>query len=114
MAFLWLLTAYASWFGWPHDESLSWLAQCGLPQAWAGPVLLAASLFDASIGVALLFTRQSWIWPAQMTLVLGYTAIMSACLPQFWMHPFGPLSKNLPVLMLMFMMWRLSRNTTKD
>lgn len=108
IALLWLLTAYASWFGWPHGESRQWLELCGLPPAWTGPVLLAASLLDAAIGVALLLTGRSWIWPLQIALVSGYTAIMSFFMPESWMHPFGPLSKNLPILVLMFVMWRLS------
>jgi len=107
IALLWLLTAYASWFGWPHGESLRWLELCGLPPAWTGPALLSASLLDAAVGVMVLLGR-SWIWPVQIALVLGYTAIMSFCLPEFWLHPFGPLSKNLPILLLMFMMWRLT------
>lgn len=114
VALLWLLTAYASWFGWPHEESHDWLAQCGLPPSWAEPVLLAASLLDAAIGATLLLVRRTWIWPVQIALVLGYTAIMSLCLPQFWMHPFGPLSKNLPLLALMCIMWRLAENNRKQ
>eukprot|EP01034_Spumella_vulgaris_P047073 gene47073-58734_t len=26
---------------------------------------------------------------------------------EFWLHPFGPLSKNLPILALLLAMWRL-------
>jgi uncharacterized protein YbjT (DUF2867 family) len=107
IALLWLLTAYASWFGWPHEDSRRWLELCGLPSGWTGPVLLGASLLDAGVGVMVLLGRR-WIWPVQIALVLGYTAIMSFCLPEFWLHPFGPLSKNLPILLLMFMMWRLT------
>lgn len=108
IALLWLFTAYASWFGWPHDESRGWLLRCGLPSAWGEPVLLAASLADAAIGVLVLLSGRAWIWALQIALVAGYTLIMSLCLPEFWMHPFGPLSKNLPVLVLMCWMWRLS------
>lgn len=114
IALLWLWTAYASWFGWPHAQSLDWLAQCGLPDAWGEPVLLAASLLDAAIGMTVLIARRAWIWPPQMALVLGYTTIMSLHLPQFWMHPFGPLSKNLPLLALMFVMWRLAASAGKQ
>lgn len=114
IAALWLWTAYAAWFGWPHAQSLDWLTQCGLPPAWAASVLLAASLLDAAIGVAVLLLQRAWIWPLQILLVLGYTMIMSVCLPQFWMHPFGPLSKNLPLLILMFVMWRLAPDCVKQ
>ena len=27
----------------------------------------------------------------------GYTVLISIWLPEFWLHPFGPLLKNIPV-----------------
>lgn len=107
LASLWLITAMVSWFGWPHAQSRAWLGATGIGQSLQEPTLLAASLFDAAIGLALLFRPGRWLWPLQLALVAGYTAIMSLCLPQFWLHPFGPLAKNLPLLAGMLMLWRL-------
>jgi uncharacterized protein YbjT (DUF2867 family) len=109
IAALWLWTAAVSWFGWPHEQSRAWLAACGVPAVAQQPVLLAASLTDAAIGMLLLLRPRRWLWAAQLALVAGYTLVMSICLPSFWLHPFGPLSKNLPLLVLMFLMWRASR-----
>lgn len=109
VAALWLWTAFVSWFGWPHAESRAWLAACGVPAAAQETVLLAASLADAAIGVLLLLRPRRWLWAMQLALVAGYTLVMSICLPYFWLHPFGPLSKNLPLLVLMFLMWRVSK-----
>jgi uncharacterized protein YbjT (DUF2867 family) len=109
MALLWLITAYVSWFGWPRADSMAWLAACGVPAGAQQPMLLAASLADAAVGVLLLLYPRRWVWALQLALVGGYTAIMSVCLPGFWLHPFGPLSKNLPLLALMLLMWRASR-----
>jgi uncharacterized protein YbjT (DUF2867 family) len=108
MAILWLATAYVSWFAWPHGESMAWLGACGVPAIWQEPMLLAASLTDATIGVLLLLRPRRWLWGLQLALVGGYTMILSVCLPQFWLHPFGPLSKNLPLLAVMAVMWRAS------
>lgn len=107
-AALWLITALVSWFGWPHDESARWLAACGVPAALREPMLLAASLLDGAIGCALLWRPRRWLWSFQLALVGGYTALMSVCLPQFWLHPFGPLSKNLPLLALLLVIRQLS------
>ncbi|NYE64029.1 uncharacterized protein YbjT (DUF2867 family) [Duganella sp. 1224] len=109
MAALWLWTAAVSWFGWPHAQSHAWLAACGVPAPAREVTLLAASLADALIGALLLLRPRRWLWAAQLALVGGYTLAMSACLPGFWLHPFGPLSKNLPLLALMLWMWRGSR-----
>jgi uncharacterized protein YbjT (DUF2867 family) len=109
MAVLWLLTAGVSWFGWPHAESRAWLAACGIPAALQEPALLAASLADAAIGLLLLLRPRRWLWALQLGLVGSYTLAMSIFLADFWLHPFGPLSKNLPLLALLFLMWRASR-----
>jgi len=109
MAALWLLTAAVSWFGWPHETSRAWLAACHVPVFAQEPMLLAASIADAAIGVLLLLRPRRWLWAVQLALVGGYTAVMSVCLPLFWLHPFGPLSKNLPLLALILVMWRVSR-----
>lgn len=109
MSVLWLLTAAVSWFGWPQQESRAWLAACGVPAAAQEPLLLAACLTDATIGVMLLLRPRRWLWAVQLALVGSYTVVMSLCLPGFWLHPFGPLSKNLPLLAMMFLMWRASR-----
>jgi uncharacterized protein YbjT (DUF2867 family) len=107
-AALWLITALVSWFGWPHAESMAWLAACGIPAPLQEPALLGASLLDGAIGCALLLRPQRWLWPFQLTLVGTYTAFLSVCLPGFWLHPFGPLSKNLPLIALLFVMWQLT------
>jgi uncharacterized protein YbjT (DUF2867 family) len=109
MAALWLWTAFVSWFAWPHAESRAWLNACGVPLAAQEATLLAASLTDAAIGLLLLLRPRRWLWALQLALVGGYTLAMSFFLPDFWLHPFGPLSKNLPLLALMFLMWRASK-----
>lgn len=109
VALLWLVTAWVSWFGWPHAQSMSWLAACGVPAGLREPMLLAASVMDAAVGALLLLRPRRWLWAAQLALAGGYTVIMSVCLPEFWLHPFGPLSKNLPLLALMLLMWRVSK-----
>ena len=41
-----------------------------------------------------------WRWAGRifLALMLFYTAVLTVCLPEFWWHPYGPLSKNLPIL----------------
>ena len=108
IALLWLITAVVSWFGWPHADSARWLVLCGVPSSLTEPVLLAASVLDGALGLALLLRPRRWLWPLQIALVAAYTMIMTMCLPVFWLHPYGPLSKNLPILAMMVIIWRLT------
>ena len=34
----------------------------------------------------------------QIILMSSFMAIVTAGLPKFWLHPFGPLTKNIPIV----------------
>ena len=58
-----------------------------------------AAALDIALGVAIyLVRRRRWLWRMQIALILGYSAIIAVWLPELWLHPFGPLLKNLPML----------------
>jgi hypothetical protein len=38
------------------------------------------------------------MWRLQIAVMLGYTALITLFLPELWLHPFGPLLKNVPML----------------
>ncbi|MBK1688018.1 SDR family oxidoreductase [Rubrivivax gelatinosus] len=110
LALLWLLTAWVSLFVFPRDESLALLARSGVPEALRLPALFAAAGLDAGFGVATLWPgRHRRLWALQAALVLGYTAVISVALPEFWAHPYGPLTKNLPILALLALLWARDR-----
>ncbi len=97
IAVLWLWTAFATWFAWPHAESLAWL-----DSLWPGlgtPAWLAASCgLDAAMGIAALVWPRRRLWLAQCALTAVYTLGMAVALPWTALHPLGPLTKNLAVM----------------
>jgi hypothetical protein len=42
-------------------------------------------------------------------VVLGYTAIITVALPEQWLHPYGPVVKNLPLLAAILALHQLER-----
>ena len=42
--------------------------------------------------------RRRWLWRAQLALIGFYTLVIACMLPEFLIHPYGPLTKNLPLL----------------
>jgi len=46
---------------------------------------------------------------AQIALIVGYTAIITARLPEFWLHPYGPVLKNLPMLAALWLLLEFER-----
>lgn len=105
LAVVWCVTAYVSLFAYPVSGSLDLLARVGLA-GWPATVALhGASACDFLMGVACIASPGRRLWLAQAGLILGYTAIVSLAMPEFWMHPFGPLLKNLPILAILFVLF---------
>ncbi|ANN67074.1 NAD(P)H-binding protein [Bordetella bronchialis] len=108
IAVVWLVTAAVSAFGYPLQGSYALLDRAGVPAAWQPAALYGAIALDLLLGVALLMRRRPrWIWAAQGALILGYTAIISLRLPEYWLHPYGPLVKNLPMLAALWLLYEL-------
>ena len=54
---------------------------------------------DVLIGLALLFrVKLRAVALIQLLMVAGYSIVLSLLLPELWLHPFGPLLKNLPII----------------
>jgi len=110
LACLWIATGVLSLGVYPVRSSYALLQQAGVP-AWAQPAALyGAAGLDIALGVlALAPRRMHWLWAAQAGLILAYTAIISWRLPEFWLHPYGPILKNLPLLALLWLLYELER-----
>jgi uncharacterized protein YbjT (DUF2867 family) len=99
IALVWLWTGWISAFVYPVDESYRMLSRVGIEGGLAPFVLYGASLADFAMGLALLMRwRLRPVVAAQVAIMLIYMAVISVFLPEFWLHPFGPLTKNLPFL----------------
>ncbi|MEK8032846.1 DoxX-like family protein [Ideonella sp. DXS29W] len=69
-----------------------------MPDAWAPAMLYGAAAVDLLLGAATLARPGKALWWAQIGLIVLYTVIISWKLPEFWLHPYGPVLKNLPIL----------------
>lgn len=97
MAFLWLWTAASSWFFFPHEQSIIWLRRLGI--AFHPDLCFAAAcLTDLAMGAATLLFASRRLWQLQMALVAFYSVAIILGLPEFLFEPFGPLTKNIMVL----------------
>jgi hypothetical protein len=97
VAIIWSWTAYVSWFVFPQAESLDWLRRIGLTHQtyfW----FVSACLFDFVMGLASAFFASRLLWCAQILTVFLYSIVIAFGLPEFFVHPFGPLIKNIAVL----------------
>ncbi|HEY6094217.1 MAG TPA: DoxX-like family protein [Gallionellaceae bacterium] len=108
LAAVWLLTALASWH-YPQAQRLALLQRTGLDGNAALAALYAGIALDALLGVLTLLDLrhlQKWLWLAQGLVIIAYSVIILLCLPEYALHPFGMLIKNLPILAMLWMLWR--------
>ncbi|UCU98189.1 DoxX-like family protein [Acidovorax radicis] len=111
---VWLATALVS--VWElHGQSRELLA--GLPTAWTEGVaawlptaiILAGAAADAILGLWLALRPGRKAYGAALLLMAAMTVLATAIHPAWWLHPFGPLTKNLPIAAIL---WVLLQGTT--
>lgn len=104
LALIWLWTAVCSAFLYPVAGSLALLEPVGLQGTAALAALYLAAGLDFALGIATLRWPGRRLWAAQLGLVLGYTAVIAVAMPEFLLHPFGPILKNVAVVALLFIL----------
>ena len=106
---VWLATAVVS--VWElHGQSRELLA--GLPTAWAGghapwlptAIILAGAAADAVLGLWLALRPGRKAYGAALLMMLIMTLLATAIQPAWWLHPFGPLTKNLPIAAILWVL----------
>ncbi|MBT0960391.1 SDR family oxidoreductase [Denitromonas iodatirespirans] len=101
LAAVWLGSALASVALVGPPDGFALAARAGIPAALLAPALYGGAALDAVLGVLTLWRPTQGLWRTQLIVVLGYSAFLSVQWPALWLHPFGPLLKNLPVVLLL-------------
>jgi hypothetical protein len=111
LCFLWLFTAATSIF-WGRDISYEILAQQHIQGAIANWLINAGGILDAVIGLWLLTAYNlEWCYRAQILVIIVYSILLTAIDASWWLHPFGPITKNIPILALLFMLLQTTTAT---
>ena len=106
---VWLATAVVS--VWElHGQSRELLA--GLPTAWTEgntswlptAIILAGAAADAVLGLWLALRPGRKAYGAALLMMLIMTLLATAIHPAWWLHPFGPLTKNLPIAAILWVL----------
>jgi len=112
LATVWMVTGVLSLGIFPQRDSLELLGQVGLHDDAALFALYGSAALDIALGILTLLRPSPLLWRAQAALVIAYSLIIAICLPWFWLHPFGPLLKNLPILLLLWLLHQYREQTS--
>lgn len=110
IAIVWIVTGIVSFGLYPVAESYVLLERVGITGVLAPAMLYGAALLDLVFGIAtLLLKRRRLLWFAQVAVIVFYTTVITWRLPEFWLHPYGPLLKNLPMLAAIWMLLEMEK-----
>jgi uncharacterized protein YbjT (DUF2867 family) len=110
VAAVWIVTGIVSFGLYPVEDSYALLARVGITGALAPVALYGAAVLDLALGIATLtMRRRRALWLLQMAVIAGYTLLITVFLPEFWLHPYGPLLKNVPMLAMLGLLFALER-----
>jgi len=100
LAFLWISTGIVSTFISP-EFGFDLLAKADVDGLLAEIFVYGGSLVDLLIGFWILSGRtiKMCCW-FQAAVIIFYSALLTMIDASFWLHPFGPLTKNIPILVL--------------
>lgn len=99
LAFLWIWSGLVSIFFFPQEQSYQFLAASGITGTAAPVMLYGLAVMDIVLGIAtLLAYRIRPLIIFQLSIIFLYTLTITFTLPEFWLHPFGPVLKNIPLL----------------
>ncbi|QIL89070.1 DoxX-like family protein [Microbulbifer harenosus] len=114
LSFLWLATALTSAF-FARNIGYEVLAHGGIHGSLASICIWSGSALDFLIGAWLLSGRQLKLcYLIQIAVIVTYTLLLTLIKPDFWLHPFGPLTKNIPLLVMIFYLYQNDSHYLND
>jgi uncharacterized protein YbjT (DUF2867 family) len=107
---LWLATGIISIFIFPIESSYSLLAQLGIGKTLAPFALYGAAGLDIVLGLATLANyRIVTVGIFQILVMFTYIILITIGLPEHWVHPFGAITKNIPLMVATLIMISFER-----
>jgi uncharacterized membrane protein YphA (DoxX/SURF4 family) len=102
IAMLWIVTGLTSVWGAP-EIGYQILAQANITDRYADICIWLGSGVDIFLGCWILAGFKSrWCGWVQILTIIVYSIILTLIAPEYWLHPFGLLTKNLPILVLIY------------
>ncbi len=103
---VWLSTQVVSIWEW-NRQSRQLLADGGVTSSdWAAFWIAAGVVIDLVLGLAIWLRPSRRVYWSALIAMTGMTLIATVLIPQLWLHPLGPLLKNIPIAAVLFVLAR--------
>jgi hypothetical protein len=112
LAFLWIFTGLTSIYFSP-EIGYEILASANITGSMADFSVYAGGALDIVLGLWLLTSVKTKLCCiVQVAVITLYTIILTVVDVSFWLHPFGPITKNFPIIVLIYFIY--IENSTTD
>ena len=103
LAFLWIFTGLTSIYFSP-EIGYEILARANITGSMADFSVYAGGALDIVLGLWLLTSVKTKLCCiVQVAVIALYTVILTFIDASFWLHPFGPITKNIPIIVLILL-----------
>jgi hypothetical protein len=87
------------------------MKEIGANSFFASFFVYAGGITDIVLGMLIISKKlRKRVLVIQIIFIFIYTCILSILQPHYWMHPFGVLSKNIPLLALSLFLLQRKEN----
>jgi len=109
LVFVWLWTAVVSVWELKGQSRALLVASGVSDDRVANALVLAGAVLDAILGLWLLLRPTCPAYLLALATMVVMTLVATVLSPSLWLHPLGPLSKNIPIAVVL---WVLARKPT--
>jgi hypothetical protein len=100
LAFLWIFTGLTSVYFSP-EIGYEILANANVTGSLADVSIYAGGILDIILGFWLITSVKTKLCCiVQVSTIAIYTVLLTFIDASFWLHPFGPITKNIPIIVL--------------
>jgi DoxX-like family len=101
LVLVWWITACVSWIERDGMSRELMISQDLIPSTWHACLIWGGILVDALLGAGMALWHRAWLYRAALVMTIFMTLLATMIQPTLWLHPLGPLSKNLPILVML-------------
>lgn len=96
-----------------HSQGPALLRAGGVPEAWHPWLIGAGTAVDLLLGLWMWLAPGRVVYGAALAVMAAMTVVATAIDASLWLHPLGPLLKNLPIAAMLWALMRPERETTR-
>ena len=101
---VWLLTALVSVMD-VHGIGRNLLqTNAIIPSSWHAWLIWGGAAVDMLLGLLMAFKPSRLVYISALLMTVLMTIVASCIDPTLWLHPLGPISKNLPIIALLWLL----------